>query len=248
MVEYNEELLAEEEESQHALIVAMLIVLALDFDTSKSRIDNVVRSWYSKYGKDNKMSYLESRKRIPKLKTTKRNLLLQQLGLEIEKLGSNQQQQFITLMKKLVPGITVDTILNTKWADDGLTFAQRVAKDKLEMKAFAEQTIMKATASQQSADEVVAAFDKKVETMKKRANTRFRTEAVALITLAVRDAYRTDGVRKYTYRAVLDERTTETCKGMDGKVFYVSDMKVGVNAPPMHQNCRSYTVPLREDE
>ncbi|WP_316959815.1 minor capsid protein [Staphylococcus sp. IVB6181] len=43
--------------------------------------------------------------------------------------------------------------------------------------------------------------------------------------------------------AKLDERASKICRQNDDKVFYVKDMVPGVNAPPMHPNCRSTTAP-----
>lgn len=48
---------------------------------------------------------------------------------------------------------------------------------------------------------------------------------------------------EYKYVAKLDGKTTKTCRGLNGKVFKVKDMKPGVNAPPMHPFCRSSVVP-----
>ena len=48
---------------------------------------------------------------------------------------------------------------------------------------------------------------------------------------------------EYEFVAKMDERTSKTCRGMNGKVFKVKDMIPGVNAPPMHVWCRSIVVP-----
>lgn len=52
---------------------------------------------------------------------------------------------------------------------------------------------------------------------------------------------------EYKYVAKLDSKTTKTCRGLNGKVFKVKDMKPGVNAPPMHPFCRSSVVPYVSD-
>lgn len=46
---------------------------------------------------------------------------------------------------------------------------------------------------------------------------------------------------EYEYLAMMDNRTTKKCRGLDGKRFKVKDMQVGINAPPMHPFCRSST-------
>ncbi len=49
------------------------------------------------------------------------------------------------------------------------------------------------------------------------------------------------GLDEYVYDAFLDSKTSEICRELDGKRFKVSEMQIGVNAPPMHPNCRSTT-------
>jgi len=56
--------------------------------------------------------------------------------------------------------------------------------------------------------------------------------------------YEDAGVEKYRYVAVLDGRTSEICRDLDGQVFPVKERRVGVNMHPMHPWCRSSTEPV----
>lgn len=56
------------------------------------------------------------------------------------------------------------------------------------------------------------------------------------------------GLEYYKYDAFLDSRTSEICRELDGKRFRVSGMQIGVNAPPMHPNCRSTTQLILDNE
>lgn len=47
------------------------------------------------------------------------------------------------------------------------------------------------------------------------------------------------GITKVQFKAVIDERTTEECREMNGKVFNIDDLVLGENLPPLHYNCRS---------
>jgi SPP1 gp7 family putative phage head morphogenesis protein len=49
------------------------------------------------------------------------------------------------------------------------------------------------------------------------------------------------GVR---YSAILDERTTEVCRYLDGRVFKPTDPDLMALTPPNHFNCRSILVPV----
>lgn len=54
-------------------------------------------------------------------------------------------------------------------------------------------------------------------------------------TLAQRDSFIRNGFKKYTFIANKD--CCEICAKLDGKHFSVSSLKMGVNAPPMHEGC-----------
>ncbi len=61
-------------------------------------------------------------------------------------------------------------------------------------------------------------------------------------------AYKEAGVDRYEYVATLDNRTSLQCIDMDGKVFSLDAIEVGVNYPPLHPYCRSTTIPYYEDD
>ena len=43
-------------------------------------------------------------------------------------------------------------------------------------------------------------------------------------------------------------KTSDICQEMDGKVFNVSEARVGENSPPFHPNCRTAIIPHFDDE
>ena len=54
--------------------------------------------------------------------------------------------------------------------------------------------------------------------------------------------YREIGIDKYKVLSVCDAHTCKNCAHLDGKVFKVSDAKIGDNMPPFCNNCRCTTV------
>jgi len=48
--------------------------------------------------------------------------------------------------------------------------------------------------------------------------------------------------------ATLDERTCDVCGPMDGQIFDLKEFEMGLNAPPLHPNCRCTTVSYFNDE
>lgn len=71
-----------------------------------------------------------------------------------------------------------------------------------------------------------------------------RTEAAFIAEQATMKSYLRNKVEEYEYLATLDFKTSEICRGLDGKKFKVKDAITGVNYPPMHCFCRSTTVPV----
>ena len=71
-----------------------------------------------------------------------------------------------------------------------------------------------------------------------------RTESNYCTNQAELRGYAAAGIEKYEYSALEDNRTSDICKALDGKVFDIKDAVVGVNYPPMHPFCRSSTVPV----
>ncbi|MEM0472608.1 MAG: minor capsid protein [Sulfolobales archaeon] len=69
------------------------------------------------------------------------------------------------------------------------------------------------------------------------AETVFRTNLTSHYNLGVMDGY---DAEYFEYVAILDERTTEICHSLNGKIFHRSQTNI---IPPNHYNCRSVVVP-----
>lgn len=75
-----------------------------------------------------------------------------------------------------------------------------------------------------------------------KARRIVRTESNFNATMGQKVAYEDAELEKYQIVAVLDLKTSEICREMDGKTFPVSEMQCGKNAPPFHPFCRTTTV------
>lgn len=53
-----------------------------------------------------------------------------------------------------------------------------------------------------------------------------------------------DLLEGWQYSAIMDDRTTDICQELDGKVFLANDDSVDSLKPPRHFNCRSILVPI----
>lgn len=56
--------------------------------------------------------------------------------------------------------------------------------------------------------------------------------------------YEEYGIEEYIYVSIIDDVTTDTCLKLDGNIYKLKERLVGVNASPMHFNCRSTEIPI----
>lgn len=104
---------------------------------------------------------------------------------------------------------------------------------------FIQQMAIRKTPSKQAQAEI----DKNLSRVFNNINAYLRTELNNRFNQNILNAMKEHGIEEYEYCAILDERTSEICRELDGMVFLVSEAVVGVNRPPMHMRCRSYIVP-----
>jgi len=69
------------------------------------------------------------------------------------------------------------------------------------------------------------------------AETVFRTNLTSHYNLGIMDGYDTE---YFEYSAIIDERTTEICERLNGRIITRNDTHL---IPPNHYNCRSILVP-----
>ncbi|HFI0563131.1 TPA: minor capsid protein [Streptococcus suis] len=82
-----------------------------------------------------------------------------------------------------------------------------------------------------------------------RAETLIRTDGTAVVNAAAVRRYMDAGLEYYRILVHMDNRTTQICRRIhaEDKRYRLDEMKVGLNAPPFHFNCRSGIVPDEEE-
>lgn len=142
----------------------------------------------------------------------------------------------------------IDTIIRKPWAQDGANFSDRIwtNKERLVNNLHTEltQNIIRGASPQKAIDSLA----KTMEVSRTQAGRLVMTESAAIASAAQKDVLKELGVEQYEILATLDNRTSEICRELDGKVFYLKDYEVGVTAPPFHPWCRTTTVPYFDDE
>lgn len=102
------------------------------------------------------------------------------------------------------------------------------------------------------AQEKVDALQKQLESnpavlpQMKKTKRDLSLDGISKQILAQRDSLRKNGFKEYEF--IANRGCCDTCAALNGKHFMLSRMKIGVNAPPMHDGCRCSIAAYEDDE
>lgn len=144
---------------------------------------------------------------------------------------------FFNVDKKLL-----NQTLNAKWFDDK-NFSDRIWENKDRLRLWFNTTFRDGLATGKTYDEMLKDLAKKTDTGAFYAKRLVWTESSYMLNSANAHAFMESGVKKYRFIAIIDGRTSVTCRGLNDEVFEFKNYQPGLNAPPMHSFCRSGIVP-----
>lgn len=139
-------------------------------------------------------------------------------------------------------------IISKPWAVDGYTFSTKIWGDKQLLVNTLHTELVQSIARGEAPDRMIDVIAKKMNTSKNKAGRLVMTESAFFSAAAQRDAFKELEVDKYEIIATLDNKTSDICQSMDGKVFKLSEFEPGVTANPFHPWCRTTTAPYFEDD
>ena len=142
----------------------------------------------------------------------------------------------------------VEDIIKKPWALDGKNFSDRIWSDKEKLINTLHTEMTQWFIRGDSLEDITKRITAKMNVSKSNVKRLVRTESAAYRSKAQLKAFQDLEVEKYQVLATLDNRTSDICQDMDGKVFDFKDYEIGTTAPPFHVNCRSVTIPYFDDE
>lgn len=142
----------------------------------------------------------------------------------------------------------LEQVISKPWTADNATFKDRSWTSKQQLINTVHTELTQAIIRGDSPDAAINAIAKQFEVSKNKAGRLIMTESAFFSSAAQRDCFNALDVEKYEVVATLDNRTSEVCQSLDGKVFTMKDYQPGVTAPPFHVWCRTVTVPFFEDD
>lgn len=249
---YSEDELSQLKNEEDELTEAELAALLATLHITLSSLENEIRLFYQKYGKDGIITYSEAKKWISASDHTRRLTLLHRSIAELFDTGFGEfSQSFSDHLENIASleaqffGVEIDisNILETQWGIDNSTWLKRLTAHNHRWATQIANDLKLSFLKQEDVLDVlenVAKRGKSMETILKRL---WRTEANAVSSIARHEVYKTLGVTKYRFLH-LDGCVCEVCSGMHKQVFPISEYVVGVTANPLHPNCGDITEPI----
>ena len=139
-------------------------------------------------------------------------------------------------------------MVNQVWCADGKSWSQRVWNNTDRLKEELNEELIKSVITGKDTRYLKNQLMERFSVSNYRAKTLVKTEMAHIQTQAAAQRYKDYGVEYYEFYADTDERTCSQCGALDKKKFKLSEMKVGVNCPPMHPNDRCCIVPVIDKE
>lgn len=136
----------------------------------------------------------------------------------------------------------LETLLTQVWSPDQRSFSDHIWTNKAKLYSSIETMLSESCVVGRPYDKVAKDLAAKMGVGYNNARRLVRTEMAHFSTEGEMAAYEELGVERYIYVATLDSVTCTRCAELDGKDFPVDKKEEGLNAPPMHPNCRCVTT------
>lgn len=252
---YDEIALEKVEEDEHSITVETLVLLYAIMADARYNIENELRSFYQKYGKDGVVTYAEARKWISSKDRRKRlNVLLLALCAPFDFSHIELKSEFQTMLQKIVKmeceyfGIDLDwDDLSLRWGFDKLSWEDRLLKDVLKWNSTIMTDVKRGILQRKHLNDILADVEKRFKSIEYALESLSVSETTAVGSIARHEILRELGIDKYKFYTRVDERRCEVCGSMHGLVFPMSAYEVGVTASPMHPRCRCWEVPIKSE-
>ena len=139
-----------------------------------------------------------------------------------------------------IPEKVIDRLVNDPW--NGKRFSRRIWRNTDILASDMYSVLAKGTASGAGIYEMAQELDSIAKKGIFNAVRIIRTESNYFHNKGTLAEFTDADIDKYEFCAVLDAKTSEICRSLDGQIFETKKAAVGTNYPPMHPFCRSVAV------
>lgn len=236
--------------------------LKKEFSKSLKEIQKEITYFYSRYGKDNVVTYANATRGG---KITRLQGLMKEIESILAGLESTQQISIADLLTNittdnyyrtiheiqkglnlgfsftLIDKKAVEEIIKYQWS--GEMFSERIHENTRLLSRQVKQTLTRGFIRGESNQKMAENINQVVGSGYKNCLRVATTESSYVANKSSFLAYEECGIEQYQLLATLDNRTSLICQGLDGSIFYIDEASVGTNYPPLHPYCRTTTIP-----
>ena len=146
-----------------------------------------------------------------------------------------------------LPSAQVDEVLKKPWATDGSNWSDRIWASREKLSSQLQGELVRCLVKGESPVKAGKRIAERMGVGQRQAVRLVNTECTYAQTLADKNTAGEMGVKKMQYIATLEAHTCDICGSLDKKIIPVTDILPGLNAPPIHPNCRCTLVPYFSD-
>lgn len=141
--------------------------------------------------------------------------------------------------------LDVHSIVNQPFK--GATFSERIwGIQQKQLINTLENELIRGVSQGVNPKELARNLRKVIESDVANSERLLRTESARVMTEVQKDMHIRNGYELYEY--IAEPTACEFCAELDGEIFLVKEMEIGINAPPIHPNCRCSTAAHYEDK
>lgn len=172
---------------------------------------------------------------------------MRQYETELARQGLNCSMEALGFGKNFyaVNAAIVKQFVDVAWCN-GENFSTRIWKDAQKVAEYINRDMAQAFARGDSYDRIVKDVRRRFSVNRNNAYRLVFTEGTYVMAESSIKPFEED-FAQYEYSPILDGKTCEICRALNGKVFEISERQPGVNFPPMHPWCRCTWIPYVED-
>lgn len=130
-----------------------------------------------------------------------------------------------------------------KWVNSG-NFSDRIWSNKRKLINFIRNYMRDALIRGDSYAKIIKMLRGRLQVSMSDAKRLITTESAFVLNQANRQAFIDAGIKKYQITAVMDNKTSKTCRNLNGEIFEYGKDVVGVTYPPFHSYCRTTVIPI----
>lgn len=190
--------------------------------------------------------------RVSRLELTKRKVMLELLSMgsrEQSLIRNHMYEQAIRTATESAgilgsvaanPEAVARRIVNTSF--HGADFSQRIWQNVDELRSQLDVEISRSVINGEHARDMAKRLDKRFEVGTANSERLAITEMARVSADSQLESFKANQIDKYEYRA--EPTACKVCAALDGAIFSIQDMQIGVNMYPMHPYCHCYISPI----